>query len=105
MVLIEELAEDIGTKPSPWKYLLSDPRLAWYLQVGPYLPAWYRLEGPGAWPGAKDVIKNTLSDLWYPMSAMDKYQQPAFVSFLKFFAMLLLGLWIVFLLFIASWLF
>nr|XP_006823466.1 PREDICTED: dimethylaniline monooxygenase [N-oxide-forming] 5-like [Saccoglossus kowalevskii] len=54
----DEIAEDIGVKPSFWKLLLSDPKLAMAFQYGPQLPYMYRLQGPGKWDGARDAILN-----------------------------------------------
>ena len=64
---LDELAEMIGVKPSPWQFFFTDPGLAWFLLLGPNHPARYRLQGPGAWPGARDLIHNSMS---YTMSAV-----------------------------------
>ncbi|XP_070549358.1 dimethylaniline monooxygenase [N-oxide-forming] 2-like [Ptychodera flava] len=54
----EEIAEMIGVRPSFWRLLLSDPKLAMAYEYGPMVPYWYRLQGRGAWPGARDRILN-----------------------------------------------
>lgn len=54
----DELAEQVGCKPSLWKLLLSDPALAIRCLVGPCTPPQYRLTGPGVWPGAREAIMN-----------------------------------------------
>nr|XP_006814540.1 PREDICTED: dimethylaniline monooxygenase [N-oxide-forming] 2-like [Saccoglossus kowalevskii] len=54
----DEIAECIGVKPSFWKLLLSDPKLAMAVQYGPQLSYMYRLQGPGKWDGARDAILN-----------------------------------------------
>ena len=104
-MLIDELAVDIKAKPRPWKYLFSDPGLTLRLLLGPYVPAQYRLEGPGVWPGATQLIKSTMADIWMPLSPSQEYHQPAFITFLKVLATLLLGFWILVLLVLALWLF
>ena len=45
-------------------YLLSDPRLALQLFFGPCCPYQYRLQGPLAWPGARQAL----------FTAMDRVQ-------------------------------
>ncbi|XP_077995897.1 dimethylaniline monooxygenase [N-oxide-forming] 2-like [Glandiceps talaboti] len=63
---IEDIAEVIGVKPSLWKLLFSDPKLAYAFQYGPMVPYWYRLQGPNTWNGAKDAILNVLKNTTYP---------------------------------------
>lgn len=46
----------IGAKPNLWHLLMTDPVLAFRCFFGPCIPAQYRLVGPGAWPGARDII-------------------------------------------------
>lgn len=55
---MDELADQLGIRPRPWKYLLKDPRLAYHLWFGPCLPYHFRLEGesPHRWEGARDAI-------------------------------------------------
>ncbi|XP_077995056.1 flavin-containing monooxygenase 3-like [Glandiceps talaboti] len=62
----EELAEFIGVKPNFWKLLFSDPKLAYSFEYGPMVPYWYRLQGPGAWSGARDAILNVWENTKYP---------------------------------------
>ncbi|XP_077996718.1 dimethylaniline monooxygenase [N-oxide-forming] 2-like [Glandiceps talaboti] len=64
--LSEELAEDLGVKPKRWKLALSDPKLAYLYEYGPMVPYWYRLQGPGAWSGARDAILNVWENTTYP---------------------------------------
>ncbi|XP_070551485.1 flavin-containing monooxygenase 5-like isoform X2 [Ptychodera flava] len=59
---VEEIAEMLGVKPSFWRLLLSDPKLAVAYEYGPMVPYWYRLQGPGAWPGARDRILNAVEN-------------------------------------------
>ncbi|XP_070548146.1 flavin-containing monooxygenase 2-like [Ptychodera flava] len=69
----EELAEMLGVKPSFWRLLLTDPKLAMAFKYGPMVPYWYRLEGPGAWPGARDRILNAIENTTY---ALKGYPSP-----------------------------
>ncbi|XP_070548157.1 flavin-containing monooxygenase 2-like [Ptychodera flava] len=63
----EELAEMLGVKPSFWRLLLTDPKLAMAYKYGPMVPYWYRLVGPGAWPGARDRILNAIENTTYAL--------------------------------------
>ncbi|XP_077994976.1 dimethylaniline monooxygenase [N-oxide-forming] 2-like [Glandiceps talaboti] len=63
---LEDLAEAIGVKPSFWKLMLSDPKLAYAFEYGPMVPYWYRLQGPNTWSGAKDAILNVWENTKYP---------------------------------------
>ncbi|XP_077995061.1 flavin-containing monooxygenase 5-like [Glandiceps talaboti] len=62
----EELAEFIGVKPNFWKLLFSDPKFVYAFEYGPMVPYWYRLQGPGAWSGARDAILNVWENIKYP---------------------------------------
>lgn len=53
---LDELAEEIGVKPNLARLAIKDPQLAYRLLVGPSLSYQYRLQGPHAWPGARDAI-------------------------------------------------
>ncbi|XP_070548206.1 dimethylaniline monooxygenase [N-oxide-forming] 2-like [Ptychodera flava] len=59
---MDEIAEILGVKPSFWRLLVSDPKLAIAYEYGPMVPYWYRLQGPGAWPGARDRILNAVEN-------------------------------------------
>ncbi|XP_070548156.1 flavin-containing monooxygenase 2-like [Ptychodera flava] len=64
---MDELAEILGVKPSFWRLLLSDPKLAIAYKNGPLVPYWYRLQGPGAWPEARDRILNAIENTTYAL--------------------------------------
>ena len=81
--LLEEISVEIGVRPSPWRYLLSDPSLAFQLFLGPCTPARYRLVGPGTWSGARHAVLNVMSDLTRTISAEGVSVQPAYVTFLR----------------------
>ncbi|KAI1733190.1 flavin-binding monooxygenase-like domain-containing protein [Ditylenchus destructor] len=53
---MDELASLIGCEPQPWRYLLTDPQLAYRLVWGPNAPYVYRLRGPKPWHGAREAI-------------------------------------------------
>ncbi|XP_070549418.1 dimethylaniline monooxygenase [N-oxide-forming] 2-like [Ptychodera flava] len=63
----EELADMLGVKPSFWRLLVKDPKLAMAFKYGPMVPYWYRLEGPGAWPEARDRILNAIENTTYAL--------------------------------------
>jgi len=53
---MDELACQVGVKPSLLTLFLTDPKLALEVAFGPCTPYQYRLRGPGAWPGAREAI-------------------------------------------------
>ncbi|XP_033122566.1 dimethylaniline monooxygenase [N-oxide-forming] 5-like [Anneissia japonica] len=53
----EELASDIGVKPTLDMFLI-DPKLAAKVFFGPAYPPSYRLKGPHTWAGARQAIMN-----------------------------------------------
>lgn len=63
--------DDIGCLISATPGLLSllwrDPGLALRCAFGPCVPAQYRLVGPGAWEGARDVIYGVQESMALPL--------------------------------------
>uniref|UniRef100_A0A803V8W2 Flavin-containing monooxygenase 5 n=1 Tax=Ficedula albicollis TaxID=59894 RepID=A0A803V8W2_FICAL len=53
---MDELACQLGVKPSLLTLFLTDPKLAVEVALGPCTPYQYRLRGPGAWAGAREAI-------------------------------------------------
>lgn len=53
---MDELACQLGVKPSVLTLFLTDPKLALEVAFGPCTPYQYRLRGPGAWAGAREAI-------------------------------------------------
>ncbi|KAI1236538.1 hypothetical protein IHE44_0014788 [Lamprotornis superbus] len=53
---MDELACQLGVKPSLLTLFLTDPKLAVEVAFGPCTPYQYRLRGPGAWAGAREAI-------------------------------------------------
>ncbi|NWX99144.1 FMO5 monooxygenase, partial [Nothoprocta ornata] len=53
---MDELAEQVGVRPSLAGLFLRDPRLAAEVLLGPCTPYQYRLRGPGRWRGARAAI-------------------------------------------------
>ncbi|NXB33824.1 FMO5 monooxygenase, partial [Eulacestoma nigropectus] len=53
---MDELACQLGVKPSVLTLFLTDPKLALEVVFGPCTPYQYRLRGPGAWAGAREAI-------------------------------------------------
>jgi len=51
---MDTLAAEIGAKPKPARH----PALAWQLLTGAPAPAQYRLDGPGAWKGAGQALRD-----------------------------------------------
>lgn len=50
---LDDLAGEISVRSRLWRH----PTLAWRLLAGPPVPAQYRLDGPGRWPGAARAIR------------------------------------------------
>eukprot|EP00058_Branchiostoma_floridae_P004688 XP_002590176.1 hypothetical protein BRAFLDRAFT_90911 [Branchiostoma floridae] len=61
----EDIAQEMGVRPSFWQLLLRDPYLAYLVYFGPAFPTHYRLVGPHRWAGAarhaKLAVDNTYS--------------------------------------------
>ncbi|KAJ3156111.1 Cyclopentanone 1,2-monooxygenase (CPMO) [Geranomyces michiganensis] len=54
---MDDLATEIGCKPDVWRVVKArELTLAAQILFGPTVPAQYRLEGPGAWDGARGAI-------------------------------------------------
>ena len=64
---MDELASLIGAKPNLWHLLTTDPQLAFRCFFGPCIPAQYRLMGPGAWLGARDIIMGVQDSTLFPL--------------------------------------
>ncbi|TPX59808.1 hypothetical protein PhCBS80983_g02178 [Powellomyces hirtus] len=55
---MDDLATEIGCKPDLWTIVTKQRELTLAAQLlfGPAVPAQFRLQGPGAWDGARDAI-------------------------------------------------
>ncbi|KAM9324554.1 dimethylaniline monooxygenase [N-oxide-forming] 2-like [Gastrophryne carolinensis] len=53
---MDEIAVEIGVRPSIKRILFKDPTLAWNVFFGPCSAYQYRLTGPGKWRGARNAI-------------------------------------------------
>ncbi|XP_043076184.1 dimethylaniline monooxygenase [N-oxide-forming] 5 [Puntigrus tetrazona] len=53
---MDELAKQVGVRPSILKLFVTDPRLALNVIFGPCTPYQFRLHGPGRWEGARQAI-------------------------------------------------
>eukprot|EP00118_Oscarella_pearsei_P011254 m.74257 g.74257 ORF g.74257 m.74257 type:complete len:532 (+) comp35878_c0_seq1:151-1746(+) len=56
VVIMDELATLMRTKPNLVRLFFTDPKLAIQCYFGPCVPAQYRLIGHGAWAGAREAI-------------------------------------------------
>ena len=56
----------------PVRLLMTDPDLGWQVWLGPAIPAQYRLHGPGAWAGARDVIMTVDKSIYTPVQTFDR---------------------------------
>ncbi|KAI8514921.1 hypothetical protein Bbelb_075120 [Branchiostoma belcheri] len=86
----DDIAEEIGVKPSFWQLLFRDPKLAFLCYFGPAFSVQYRLLGPHPWSGAADHAKSALANTLYPFRspALDKEQ--SFLSLTKIIKFILL---------------
>ncbi|CAB1414878.1 unnamed protein product [Pleuronectes platessa] len=64
---MDELAEQVGVRPNFLKIMLTDPRLALNVLLGPCSPYQYRLRGPGKWAGAREAILTQWERVVKPM--------------------------------------
>ncbi|XP_070549371.1 dimethylaniline monooxygenase [N-oxide-forming] 2-like [Ptychodera flava] len=71
----DDLADMLGVKPSFGHLSLSDPQLAMAFEYGPMVPYWYRLQGPGAWPGARDRIMKAMENTSYAMKGYQSFTE------------------------------
>ncbi|KAI8908215.1 flavin monooxygenase-like protein [Powellomyces hirtus] len=65
---MDDLATEIGCKPDLWTIVTKQRELTLAAQLlfGPAVPAQFRLQGPGAWDGAKDAIAEAISPFSSP---------------------------------------
>ncbi|XP_069133491.1 dimethylaniline monooxygenase [N-oxide-forming] 2-like [Argopecten irradians] len=66
---MDRLASMIGCKPNFWKYFFTDPKLWYRIVFGPATPVQWRLNGPGAWKGAKRAIETVKEHTYFPMKS------------------------------------
>ncbi|CAL8254759.1 unnamed protein product [Merluccius merluccius] len=64
---MDEVADQLGVRPSMLRLLLTDPRLAYSVIFGPSTPYQYRLRGPGKWAGARQAILTQWDRVIQPM--------------------------------------
>ncbi|KAM7410297.1 hypothetical protein PAMA_001642 [Pampus argenteus] len=64
---MDEIAEQVGVRPSILRLLLTDPRLGLNLILGPITPYQYRLRGPRKWAGARQAILTQWARVVQPM--------------------------------------
>ncbi|VDO29844.1 unnamed protein product [Brugia timori] len=53
---MDEIAEQIGCKPSLKKYMFTEPSFCLRLLISANAPYVYRLDGPGSWEKAKEAL-------------------------------------------------
>ncbi|XP_071820461.1 flavin-containing monooxygenase 5-like [Apostichopus japonicus] len=89
---MDEVADEIGVKPNFWKMFFQDPKF-WYTNVfGVHLPYQYRLEGPGAWEGAREAIETVWDRVEMPMRTREAVKKPDSVVDMKILFLGLIGL-------------
>ena len=62
----DEIASFIGAKPS----IFRNPQLAWYLLLGSCGAYQYRLQGPGKWARAAEMVRKVPPPPLYKWSAL-----------------------------------
>ncbi|KFM68828.1 Dimethylaniline monooxygenase [N-oxide-forming] 5, partial [Stegodyphus mimosarum] len=87
---MDEIASQFGAKPNLFKMATKDPLLFYHCFFGPCTPYQYRLEGPHAWPEARQTILTTKERIIKPLNTrhgkltgdyMRKYLIVWFISF------------------------
>lgn len=53
---MDEIAKMIGAQPNMWYYFFTDFKLWKSLMFETVVPYTYRVQGPGAWLGARDAV-------------------------------------------------
>ncbi|XP_060888111.1 dimethylaniline monooxygenase [N-oxide-forming] 5 [Labrus mixtus] len=64
---MDEIAEQVGVRPSAPRLLLTNPRMGLNVLLGPCTPYQYRLQGPGKWAGARQAILTQWERVAQPM--------------------------------------
>ncbi|XP_070323302.1 flavin-containing monooxygenase 5 isoform X2 [Odocoileus virginianus] len=64
---MDELADQVGVKPNLLSLAFTDPKLAFQLFWGPCTPIQYRLQGPGKWDRAREMILTTEDRIRKPL--------------------------------------
>ncbi|NP_944592.1 dimethylaniline monooxygenase [N-oxide-forming] 5 [Danio rerio] len=78
---MDELAKQVGVRPSIPRLLLTDPRLAFKIIFGPCTPYQFRLHGPGQWEGARQAILTQWDRVMKPLKTRCR-EEPQSQSFL-----------------------
>ncbi|NXL89603.1 FMO5 monooxygenase, partial [Alectura lathami] len=73
---MDELACQVGVKPSLPALFLTDPKLALEVLLGPCTPYQYRLRGPGTWQGAREAILTQRQRVVQPLHGTAGRQAP-----------------------------
>ncbi|XP_078141707.1 flavin-containing monooxygenase 5-like [Centroberyx gerrardi] len=79
---MDEIAEQVGVRPSILRLLLTDPRLGLSVFLGPPTPYQYRLRGPGKWAGARQAILTQWERVAQPMKTRPSDQPEPKRSFM-----------------------
>ncbi|XP_071751654.2 flavin-containing monooxygenase 5-like [Centroberyx gerrardi] len=79
---MDEIAEQVGVRPSILRLLLTDPRLGLSVILGPCTPYQYRLRGPGKWAGARQAILTQWERVAQPMKTRPSDQPEPKRSFM-----------------------
>ncbi|EJW88888.1 hypothetical protein WUBG_00205 [Wuchereria bancrofti] len=64
---MDEIAEQIGCKPSLKKYMFTEPSFCLRLLISANAPYVYRLEGPGSWDKAKETLISLPERVKFPL--------------------------------------
>ncbi|XP_056337116.1 flavin-containing monooxygenase 5-like [Danio aesculapii] len=78
---MDELAKQVGVRPSIPRLLLTDLRLALSIIFGPCTPYQFRLHGPGQWEGARQAILTQWDRVMKPLKTRCR-EEPQSQSFL-----------------------
>jgi len=96
----DEIAEEIGCRPSILKLFLKDPFFGLQCLFGPCAPYQYRLMGPGCWDGAKKAIKDLPMNIEFPTKTRVVKREEGsrkiylFVTLIAAIVALLIKLWL-----------
>ncbi|VBB25470.1 unnamed protein product [Acanthocheilonema viteae] len=72
---MDEIAEQIGCRPTLMKYIFTEPSFCLRLFIGANAPYVYRLEGPGSWNKAKETLMNLPERVKVPLKNRECYMK------------------------------
>ncbi|VIO98915.1 Uncharacterized protein BM_BM4308 [Brugia malayi] len=107
---MDEIAEQIGCKPSLKKYMFTEPSFCLRLLISANAPYVYRLDGPGSWEKAKEALISLPQRVKLPLKNrecdMKRYKKHGKIDeYFRYISMKWLAGWTCVVLFTGIWVF